>query len=66
MITATEKILRRARQGRYAVGAFNVYTLEAARTAIVPLSVHLGHCSSPERIEMALDAGISSVPTTIQ
>ena len=34
MITATEKILRRARQGRYAVGAFNVYTLEGARAVV--------------------------------
>ena len=99
MIVPTEQLLQHARQGRYAVGAFNVYTLEgvravvsaaeesnspailqilpkalelggtalialcleAARTAGVPLSVHLDHCSSADTIDKALDAGVSSI-----
>jgi len=99
MLVSTEVLLNRARQGRYAVGAFNVYTieglravvqaaeqtvspvilqmlpravevsgsaliaacLEACRSAAVPMSVHLDHCSCGETIEMALTAGISSV-----
>ncbi len=35
--------------------------LELAKTSRVPVSVHLDHCSDPERIGFALDAGISSV-----
>jgi tagatose 1,6-diphosphate aldolase GatY/KbaY len=99
MLVPTEQLLHHARQDRYAVGAFNVYTLEAvravvsaaeesrspailqvlpkalelggtalialcleaARTAGVPLSVHLDHCSSADTIETALEAGISSI-----
>ena len=99
MLVSTELLLNNARQGRYALGAFNVYTLEgiravaaaaertrspailqvlpralevtgtaliaacleAARSAAVPLSVHLDHCSSAKTIEKALTAGISSV-----
>jgi tagatose 1,6-diphosphate aldolase GatY/KbaY len=99
MLVATDQLLNQARHDRYAVGAFNVYTLEgiravvaaaeecnspailqmlpkalelcgtaliagcleAARSARVPMSVHLDHCSSEERIETALKAGISSI-----
>jgi tagatose 1,6-diphosphate aldolase GatY/KbaY len=99
MLISTEQLLQRARQNHYAVGAFNVYTLEgvravvsaaeeahspailqllpkalelggnalialcleASRTARVPLSVHLDHCSSETTIGTALAAGISSV-----
>lgn len=99
MLIPTDHILQEARRRGYAVGAFNVYTLEgiravvsagesshspailqmlptaldvggtpliaasleAARHAAVPMSVHLDHCIASPTIEMALKAGISSV-----
>ena len=99
MRVPTEILLNKARQGGYAVGAFNVYTLEgiravtlaaertnspvilqmlpraleiggtaliaacleAARAALVPMAVHLDHCSDAKIILAALEAGISSV-----
>lgn len=35
--------------------------LEAARTATVPMSVHLDHSTSAEAIQFALDAGMNSI-----
>ena len=99
MRVPTELLLTEARQNRYAVGAFNVYTLEgiravtlaaeqtgspailqvlpralaiggpaliaacleAARRALVPMAVHLDHCSDEKTIMAALEAGMSSV-----
>ena len=99
MLIPTAQLLQQARQNHYAVGAFNVYTLEgvravvsaaeqahspailrllpkaielggraliaccleAAREAVVPMSVHLDHCSSETTITKALTADISSI-----
>ena len=99
MLVPSDHMLQMARRRGYAVGAFNVYTLEgiqavvtaaeslhspamlqvlpaaldvggmaliaagldAARHAAVPMAVHLDHCDNPQTIEMALDAGVSSV-----
>ncbi len=99
MLIPTVQLLHQARQNHYAVGAFNVYTLEgvravvsaaeqahspailqllpkaielggraliaccleAAREAVVPMSVHLDHCSSEATITTALTAGVSSI-----
>ncbi len=99
MLISTAQLLHQARQDHYAVGAFNVYTLEgvravvsaaeqthspailqvlpsalelggtaliaccleAARESVVPMSVHLDHCSSETTITEALTAGISSI-----
>jgi tagatose 1,6-diphosphate aldolase GatY/KbaY len=99
MLTATHNLLETARKEGFAIGAFNVYTLqgvkavietaeelkspvilqvhpkalelggtalialclEAGRTSSVPVAVHLDHCSSPQIIDTALQAGISSV-----
>lgn len=35
--------------------------LEAGKSAAVPVSVHLDHCSSPDLMHLALSAGVSSV-----
>lgn len=99
MLTSTTTLLREARQGGYAIGAFNVYNLEgaravvraaetqhspvmlqvhpsslqhgghplvalclaAARTAQVPVAVHLDHSTAEESIRAALEAGVTSI-----
>lgn len=99
MLTPTSQLLKNAQQGKYAIGAFNVYDLqgtqavisaaeelkspvmlqihpkalemggkplvalciEAARSAGVPVSVHLDHSSAEQAIRSAVAAGMSSV-----
>jgi tagatose 1,6-diphosphate aldolase GatY/KbaY len=99
VLVSSSFLLSRAREGGYAVGGFNVYTLEgavaviaaaenlqspavlqllpaalkiggvplvalclgAARSAAVPVSVHLDHCSSEQGLLDAMDAGIPSL-----
>jgi tagatose 1,6-diphosphate aldolase GatY/KbaY len=99
MLVSTTDLLNRAREGGYAVGAFNVYNLEGAgaivaaaeaerspamlqilpaalkhggpplvalclttaREASVPMAVHLDHSSSADEIQIALEAGLTSI-----
>lgn len=99
MLVPTLELLQTARDNGYAVGAFNIYTLEGVRAVVmaaeaaqspvilqvlpkalemggsalialcrsaaygasIPMAVQLDHCSDPAVIEMALNAGISSV-----
>ena len=99
MLVSTTDILNRAREGGYAVGAFNVYNLEGARAVVVaaeaerspamlqilpnalkhgglplvalclaaageasvPMAVHLDHSSSVDDIQIALEAGLTSI-----
>lgn len=56
MLVATKQLLDRARYGRYAVGAFNVYTLEGIRAVVAAAE----ECDSPAILQIlptALELG---------
>ncbi len=48
MLVATKELLDQARQGRYAVGAFNVYTLEGIRAVVASAE----GCNSPAILQV--------------